>query len=567
MTSSLAFASGLRRSSLQYQHTLIFRRSYATPINSKSSLEPALGTAPPSTPTDTHSINRERWLNNISSSDNTSSSNIQKAKDTLLRTAPPQQQPQPKPQTTPTHTLRERVLEAARIITHSSTTSTATVEHLQERYNTRAGKQLTIELPYESTPTPERRVPGTSPSSTAQTEEDDDGVLLLAYISDLDASRPKVSLCSAFPIAVDASQLDPVEDDPLGHGALAITCAHTLTTALPEHPSKGEQTPSVALALTRRGHVYAVRTLLSSLPQSDILLLQLSEQPILSPSKPKPQGQGFFARNRISPPSFAPTSHEHVVPSLRTLPLSPYPAQPDEVILVSSFDGWDASAHSQNSPGGAYDAAEGSGRAVVDSKGAMKRWGEARILEYKDGAGREARVGTYDDLHQLDFRLLSAPAHNRPKIASVTVPMPTSPSEAEVNQPFTSPSQDLNLNLRDGMNLLNRSLANLSSPTPSTTSPTESQQQPQGGGGTPSAFPPPGSSGGPIVSSRDGSVVGVVRGSRSSVLEGHRGDGVPAEKIFEMFALPGLGKKMLAARKKGSEKSIEGEQKVEVKLG
>ncbi|KAE8210113.1 hypothetical protein CF327_g5973 [Tilletia walkeri] len=567
MTSSLAFASGLRRSSLlQYQHTLIFRRSYATPINSKSSLEPALGTAPPSTPTDTHSINRERWLNNISSSSSTTNNNIQKAKETLLRTAPPQQQPQPKPQQTPTHTLRERVLEAARIIANSSTTSTATVEHLQERYNTRAGKQLTIELPYESTPTPERRVPGTSPSSTAQADEDD-GVLLLAYISDLDASRPKVSLCSAFPIAVDASQLDPVENEPVGQGALAITCAHTLTTALPEHPSKGgEQTPSVALALTRRGHVYAVRTLLSSLPQSDILLLQLSEQPILSPSKPAPQGQGFFARNRIAPPSFAPTSHEHVVPSLRTLPLSPYPAQPDEVILVSSFDGWDASAHSQNSPGGAYDAAEGSGRAVVDSKGAMKRWGEARILEYKDGAGREARVGTYDDLHQLDFRLLSAPAHNRPKIASVTVPMPTSSSEAEVNQPFTSPNQDLNLNLRDGMNLLNRSLANLSSPTPSK-SPAESQQ-PQGGAGTPSAFPPPGSSGGPIVSSRDGSVVGVVRGSRSSVLEGHRGDGVPAEKIFEMFALPGLGKKILAARKKGtSGKSSEGEQKAEVKLG
>jgi len=44
-----------------------------------------------------------------------------------------------------------------------------------------------------------------------------------------------------------------------------------------------------------------------------------------------------------------------------------------------------------------------------------------------------------------------------------------------------------------------------------------------------------GSSGGPIVDEMSGAVVGVVLG-----VEHGRGWGVPAETIFEMFALPGL---------------------------
>ena len=46
-------------------------------------------------------------------------------------------------------------------------------------------------------------------------------------------------------------------------------------------------------------------------------------------------------------------------------------------------------------------------------------------------------------------------------------------------------------------------------------------------------FPPPGSSGGPVVDVETGSVVGIVRGHKMSVLEGRRGDAVPAEKVFE----------------------------------
>ncbi|KAJ7107658.1 hypothetical protein C8R43DRAFT_905709 [Mycena crocata] len=59
-----------------------------------------------------------------------------------------------------------------------------------------------------------------------------------------------------------------------------------------------------------------------------------------------------------------------------------------------------------------------------------------------------------------------------------------------------------------------------------------------------SQIPTPGSSGGPIVDEESGAVVGVVLGSRmDNRVEGIRGWGVPAEAVFEMFALPGLRKK------------------------
>jgi hypothetical protein len=98
-------------------------------------------------------------------------------------------------------------------------------------------------------------------------------------------------------------------------------------------------------------------------------------------------------------------------------------------------------------------------------------------VEYRDITGREAKTGTYDDLAQLDFKLLADSTHNPPAL----------------------------------------------------------QQKP--------SFPPPGSSGGPIVDASTGAVVGVTRGTKMSQLEGNRGDGIPAEKVFFFFSLPGFPKK------------------------
>lgn len=100
------------------------------------------------------------------------------------------------------------------------------------------------------------------------------------------------------------------------------------------------------------------------------------------------------------------------------------------------------------------------------------RWARATLIGYRDPIGRQAETGTYDELAQLDFTLNS-------------------------DSPETPNS------LKDA--------AKVSS----------------------SAFPMPGSSGGPVVDVESGSVVGIVRGQRSSELGDSRGDAVPAEKVFE----------------------------------
>lgn len=257
----------------------------------------------------------------------------------------------------------------------------------------------------------------------------------------------------------------------------------------------GETESSVALAITRSGQISPITCLLSSLPTSDLILLQLSEKAIVV------HDESALGAPLLSSPA-----------KIRTLPLSPYPAQAGTELCVSSFWGWEDDAGSTlpafefqtartGSDGGlqvsfhspaaltisssALSPPEGRDKETVkrerDDAG-RSRWGRARLVEYRDVSGREAKTGTYDDLAQLDFKLLIDSMHNPPAL------------------------------------------------------------QQKGRAGI-AAFPPPGSSGGPIVDASSGAVVGVTRGTKMSQLEGSRGDGIPAEKVFFFFALPGFPKK------------------------
>ena len=120
--------------------------------------------------------------------------------------------------------------------------------------------------------------------------------------------------------------------------------------------------------------------------------------------------------------------------------------------------------------------------ALTEHDVVRSRWARATLTGYKDPIGRVAETGTYDELAQLSFKLRDD--------------TPETPAALQ------------GANLRRTM----------------------------------SYFPLPGSSGGPVVDVETGSVVGIVRGHRTSQLHGSRGDAVPAEKIFEFFALPGFGK-------------------------
>ncbi|WFD05512.1 hypothetical protein MVES1_000842 [Malassezia vespertilionis] len=118
---------------------------------------------------------------------------------------------------------------------------------------------------------------------------------------------------------------------------------------------------------------------------------------------------------------------------------------------------------------------------LTDNQVIRNRWARATLVGYKDPIGRVAETGTYDELAQLSFTLNDQAPET-----------PESLRRASLKRSKMS-------------------------------------------------FPLPGSSGGPVVDINSGSVVGIVRGHRTSQLHGSRGDAVPAEKVFELFALPGLG--------------------------
>ena len=429
--------------------------------------------------------------------------------------------------------LDERVLAAARALyaasTHpnprskdaTETYKAATIAHLLERFETRSGYQLSIELPYEPTPSDERKVPLTSAhSSEAELQEaNDDGVLLLAYVSNLTGARgtERISVCSGF--AVEGGDKISAEDGD-GKGALVVSCAHTLRASAPpkrepaqastSHPESSEEvsaSDSIALAITRTGAIYPVRNLISSLPTSDVILLQL--------------GSDALTLNGTA--SARP---------LRTLPVSPYPAHVNSELSVSSFWGWEDDSGAIL-PAYTYDAERQSLAAAPpttapagrekervklerDDAG-RSRWGRARLVEYKDPCGASAMVGTYDELAQLDYKLLVSSPANPPALqGDYALRMASTVSEASRPAALAGAGATATAGTRS-RNVVE---SQTRKPLPN--------------------FPPPGSSGGPVVDVESGSVVGVVRGHKMSALEGRRGDAVPAEKVFECKPRPPL---------------------------
>lgn len=315
----------------------------------------------------------------------------------------------------------------------------------------RANRQLSSELAYEPSPKPDRAVRRTTAASSEKEarEAADDGVLLLCYVDGLDTGHERIHICSGFAVE-GGGALEPGEG--AGTGPLVLSCYHTAESACRKNKDTETPAASATFAMTRKGHVYPVRALLSCMHESDLVLFQLAEQPI-----------------RMDPSTS--TFHPVAQSSLRMLPVSPYPAVVNLPIAVSSFGGWVPR----------LDNGDAFVPALSSVETARNRWAPARILGYKDAAGGEAHTGTYDELAHMVFSLQPGP----------DTPPGLRPNALEAHRLH---------------------------------------------------FPLPGSSGGPVVDTSTGSVVGVVRGNRTSQLHGCQGDAVPSERIFEFFALPGFGK-------------------------
>lgn len=228
-------------------------------------------------------------------------------------------------------------------------------------------------LSYEPTPGPARRVRLDGRAGSAQGEtggvEEQDGTVVVAHV--LGGKDPKVSVCSGFALGKSAG----------GEGQLILTAAHTLESVrplllllvdLPLEPlltlslhlrsqlqkslhGSDRTVPSATLVLASSGHVYTCASLASSSSSADVLLLRLSASP-------------------INASSTTPT------PRLRTLPINPYPPPPSSQVAL----------HTYINP-----------LSRLQRKLARepeRAWTTGRIAEYKDGMGRTAEVGTYDEL-------------------------------------------------------------------------------------------------------------------------------------------------------------------------
>ncbi|PWN28599.1 hypothetical protein BDZ90DRAFT_231581 [Jaminaea rosea] len=420
--------------------------------------------------------------------------------------------------------LDERVLNAARGV-HASGQG-AGLRQLGQLFEQEAGRVLPIELPYESAPADDRRVlvPRTDANQSPHVPPevtDDDGVLLLAYVEDVTAPRgqEKISVCTGFAVEGGSELSQVAQGEAEGH--LVVTVAHTLRSAFAAKTSQQGQDQSAAIAITRRGNVYPVQTLLSSLPSSDLVLLRIAKEPL-------PVG-GEAAQSSTAAASSTPA----LAP--KTLPISPYPSSANSHLLVSSFWGFEddsacslpAFSYSPSSspsltllPSSSSSSPAGRSASQVKSEGdamTQSRWGEVRLVEYRDGKGSEAQTGTYDSLETMEYKLVREsrinPAVLRGESVSAFVPGAAQPD---------STSQDGALSNATGSSTSTRGI---------------------GGYGVPN-FPPPGSSGGPIVDAQSGAVVGVTRGCKMSTVGGRRGEGIPSEKICEFFTLPGMGKKV-----------------------
>ena len=140
----------------------------------------------------------------------------------------------------------------------------------------------------------------------------------------------------------------------------------------------------------------------------------------------------------------------------------------------------------------------------------QSRWGEVRLVEYKDGKGSEAQPGTYDSLETLEYKLVKDSRIN--------------PAVLRGERPSHVPMQTISLTSGSaGENASSASVGagadGLWQERPSSATATPMSTRGFGGYGVPN-FPPPGSSGGPIVDISTGAVVGVTRGCKMTALGG-----------------------------------------------
>ncbi|KAF8587343.1 hypothetical protein K439DRAFT_1614449 [Ramaria rubella] len=230
--------------------------------------------------------------------------------------------------------------QALSVIRRGPSDAHTSLKHLIHQYDTRARIVLDTTLAYEHSPPELRRI---------DFDADDTGVALLAHVAEVDEEH-KVTFCSGFAIKADEHQTS----------SLVVSCAHTLEEMrLSRMLSANTDSTSRSATLIfhhqsyRNGRVTVepASNVLTSLPRSDLVVFAAS------------------------------------LPSLRTLPISLYPAPIGTRVRVHLV--------SESKP------KQSDWRPWI--YGTWHKWAHGKVLGYRDFSGREAEPGTYDALFHLLF--------------------------------------------------------------------------------------------------------------------------------------------------------------------
>ncbi|VDB99597.1 unnamed protein product [Peniophora sp. CBMAI 1063] len=294
--------------------------------------------------------------------------------NTLVFPKPPPPAPaqaEPRIDSEPAQSALDRVLIDHLVRTPAS--SRPSLNSLINHYLERSGRVLPSQLPYESTPAPHRRVPD---------NVQDGAVQLLAHVVK-EGDRTKLSLSSAF--AIQPQSKPGVEAQPI-----IVSCAHTLEEIRwsPLLVLPASLPSAVAPDLD---HVRSSASFLVSLAagdESSIVSLAEGLQPAVC--TPIQSIQSSLHRSDLMLASLPAQT-----PKLRTLPVSPYPAQTGTPIRAHLV--------SETRPSGP------AGEGWQPWVGGWAKWVRGRVLGYRDLAGREAEPGTYDALSHMLFEPLPTP--------------------------------------------------------------------------------------------------------------------------------------------------------------
>lgn len=177
--------------------------------------------------------------------------------------------------------------------------------------------------------------------------------------------------------------------------------------------------PSAAFILTSSGHIFPVTSLLSSLPSSDILLLQISPEPMRDPNfalmstvvtttTSSSNSNSGEVKEVEEEEERRKVVEKRKVPKLNSLPINPYPAKNGSKILnlvfkhpMSQLSTTRNSTSFSGDGGKEGEGEEEEGRRQFDEEG--NEFSMGKIIEYQDSEGYVSSVRPFPFLFFLSL--------------------------------------------------------------------------------------------------------------------------------------------------------------------